>query len=197
MKNFALATAVALMATTAFALPAQSATLLQATGTINGAAYTANLNLDVVNGQAQSGTGTISFLSFVNAPITLITTATNGNITAGGPTYPVGFRANDGTDLYGADQAYPLTEGGLLFAVGTTSPSFGANPLINFYSNGSTLASVFTGKVDGVEHYVEYGSLSVAAVPEPATWGLMLAGFGMIGFAARRGQSVKTKITYA
>ena len=25
-----------------------------------------------------------------------------------------------------------------------------------------------------------------AAVPEPATWGLMLAGFGMVGFAARR-----------
>ncbi len=28
-----------------------------------------------------------------------------------------------------------------------------------------------------------------ATVPEPATWGLMLAGFGMVGFAARRRRS--------
>ncbi|MFA7439748.1 MAG: PEPxxWA-CTERM sorting domain-containing protein [Sphingomonadaceae bacterium] len=29
-------------------------------------------------------------------------------------------------------------------------------------------------------------STDVAVVPEPATWGLMIAGFGMVGFAARR-----------
>ncbi|MCZ2440541.1 MAG: FxDxF family PEP-CTERM protein, partial [Burkholderiales bacterium] len=29
-------------------------------------------------------------------------------------------------------------------------------------------------------------SLSVAAVPEPETWALMLAGLGLLGFAARR-----------
>ena len=29
-------------------------------------------------------------------------------------------------------------------------------------------------------------SLSVAGVPEPATWGLMILGFGAVGFAARR-----------
>jgi len=33
-------------------------------------------------------------------------------------------------------------------------------------------------------------------VPEPATWGMMLAGFGIIGAAARRRQSVKTTIRY-
>lgn len=38
---------------------------------------------------------------------------------------------------------------------------------------------------------------SAGAVPEPATWGMMLAGFGLIGFAARRRQSVKTTVTYA
>ena len=30
----------------------------------------------------------------------------------------------------------------------------------------------------------------VAGVPEPATWGLMIAGFGMVGFAARRRTAV-------
>ena len=29
-------------------------------------------------------------------------------------------------------------------------------------------------------------SLAVAAVPEPATWAMLITGFGMVGFAARR-----------
>jgi hypothetical protein len=37
----------------------------------------------------------------------------------------------------------------------------------------------------------------VAAVPEPATWSLMLAGFGMIGFGLRRRSRVKTTVNYA
>ena len=32
----------------------------------------------------------------------------------------------------------------------------------------------------------EFDNLSVAAVPEPATWAMLLLGFGMIGVAARR-----------
>ena len=35
-------------------------------------------------------------------------------------------------------------------------------------------------------------SLVSAAVPEPATWAMMILGFGLIGFAARRRRSVKT-----
>ena len=38
---------------------------------------------------------------------------------------------------------------------------------------------------------------TVPAVPEPGTWAMMLAGFGMIGFAARRRQSVKTSVRFA
>lgn len=41
------------------------------------------------------------------------------------------------------------------------------------------------------------GSTLAAAVPEPATWAMMLAGFGMIGFAARRRPSVKTTVRFA
>ena len=37
---------------------------------------------------------------------------------------------------------------------------------------------------------------TAAAVPEPATWGLMIVGFGMIG-AASRGRKVKTTVAYA
>ncbi len=38
---------------------------------------------------------------------------------------------------------------------------------------------------------------ATGAVPEPATWAMMLAGFGMIGFAARKRSSVKTAVSYA
>jgi hypothetical protein len=37
--------------------------------------------------------------------------------------------------------------------------------------------------------------IDVAAVPEPATWAMMLAGFGMVGFAMRR--SNKVKVSFA
>jgi hypothetical protein len=30
------------------------------------------------------------------------------------------------------------------------------------------------------------GTLSVAAVPEPETYGMLLAGLGLVGFAARK-----------
>ena len=38
---------------------------------------------------------------------------------------------------------------------------------------------------------------AVAAVPEATTWAMMLAGFGMIGFAVRRRSSVKTTVRFA
>jgi hypothetical protein len=41
-------------------------------------------------------------------------------------------------------------------------------------------------------------SQTVSAVPEPATWGMMIAGFGMIGFGLRRRRStVTTKVSFA
>ena len=33
--------------------------------------------------------------------------------------------------------------------------------------------------------------INVAAVPEPASWAMMIAGFGMVGFAMRRSEKVK------
>lgn len=40
-------------------------------------------------------------------------------------------------------------------------------------------------------------AVTIAAVPETATWAMMLAGFGMIGFAARRRTSVTTAVRFA
>jgi hypothetical protein len=44
---------------------------------------------------------------------------------------------------------------------------------------------------------ITFGSLVPGAVPEPGTWAMMLLGFGMMGFAARRRSSLKATVTYA
>ncbi|VAW05529.1 hypothetical protein MNBD_ALPHA04-1828 [hydrothermal vent metagenome] len=41
------------------------------------------------------------------------------------------------------------------------------------------------------------GTLAFASVPEPATWGMLIFGFGAIGGAMRRRRNVTTKVSYA
>ena len=40
-------------------------------------------------------------------------------------------------------------------------------------------------------------SPSGSAVPEPATWAMMLLGFGVVGFAMRKRSHVRTTVSYA
>ena len=42
-----------------------------------------------------------------------------------------------------------------------------------------------------------YNPTISAAVPEPATWAMMLAGFGLIGSGMRRRNAVMARVTYA
>ncbi|MEO6780192.1 MAG: PEPxxWA-CTERM sorting domain-containing protein [Bradyrhizobium sp.] len=44
-------------------------------------------------------------------------------------------------------------------------------------------------RLTSTQRAFEIDNIAAAAVPEPAIWGLMLAGFGMVGFAARRRNS--------
>ena len=189
------------------AVPASAATyLVNFKGQLAGlGAYDANVTLNVVNGQATAGAGTISIYGQTR-DLGLITTATPGNITAGGPTYPVGFRSNAGDDLFGADTVFPLTSpGGLLFAIGTTTPTFGQNALINFYNDNGTLTSLVYGNVsNNISTFRAYGdtgtlavTATVAAVPEPATWAMMITGFGFMGAGIRSRKRQSVRITYA
>ncbi|HEY1859431.1 MAG TPA: FxDxF family PEP-CTERM protein, partial [Gemmataceae bacterium] len=41
------------------------------------------------------------------------------------------------------------------------------------------------------------GNLSANAVPEPSTWAMMLAGFGLVGFAMRRQRQSHPKVRFA
>jgi len=188
MKLKTLSLAAALLCSMPLAARASIVTF-DYTGDIDSVNFSGSVTLDVTGGQASSGTGTINASGYTNVPIVLITTSTPGNETGGGPTAPVGYRANDGTDLFGADTDYPLSQNGLLFDVGTTTAQFGQFPLINFFSNGNgTFGSLFTGKVGGTEYYAQFGTLTISAVPEPSTWAMMILGFCGIGFLAYRRQ---------
>jgi hypothetical protein len=158
-----------------------STVTLDVSGTIGGGvgSFTADVVLDVVGGQAISGTGSINILGLSSAPLVLITPSTPGNEPSGFG--PVGFRDDGGTDVLGADTAYPLNNG-LLFDVGTTTASWGNFPLFAFGSD----FSLFSGTVAGTYYYFDLGTASVSAVPEPSTWAMMILGFAGIGFMAYR-----------
>jgi hypothetical protein len=68
------------------------------------------------------------------------------------------------------------------FLVGAKSYDFGGPPLFT----GTNAAPTF--KTGTFTLFSEDGrsTLTIAAIPEPASWGLMIAGFGAVGFALRR-----------
>ncbi len=83
--------------------------------------------------------------------------------------------------------------------------SLGTRSLLPTYTSTGTLTGTQTlalGEVFGVivDFNGDYGGDSTgvnfsiatvpATVPEPATWGLMIVGFGMVGFSARRRRNV-------
>jgi hypothetical protein len=141
--------------------------------------FSGEITLNVVGGQAISGSGSINFLGLTDVPLVLITSSTPGN--EGGP---VGFRDNFGTDLIGANTNWPPDSAGLLFDVGATTAEWGKYPLYNLASGAG--ASMFTGTVNGTEYYVATGTTTLTAVPEASTWAMLGLGFAALGFAGYR-----------
>ena len=167
--------------------PTRRSRISAISGNLDGHDYTGTLSLDVNGGQAVSGTGTLSILGLKNAPIVLITASTPG--ASGYPDNLLGYRANDGTDYFDLDQAYPISTNGLLFAVGTTTAQWGLDPQFAIWSEGTGYAAAFTGNVGGTEYYNLQGSAmasATGAVPEPSTWAMFGIGFAGLGLAGWR-----------
>lgn len=72
-----------------------------------------------------------------------------------------------------------------------TSGTF-VGPANYFPSLGTTFSSQFASQPDNSYDALNARTYSInaTAVPEPSTWALMLAGFGMVGFALRRRKAV-------
>ncbi|MEO9468645.1 PEPxxWA-CTERM sorting domain-containing protein [Parasphingorhabdus sp.] len=55
----------------------------------------------------------------------------------------------------------------------------------------------FKNNPHNISHLVFFGTETVPAVPEPATWAFMIFGFGAIGGAMRRNRKANVKVSYA
>jgi hypothetical protein len=60
-----------------------------------------------------------------------------------------------------------------------------SNPIVTFYLTGDDSQAV-SFNMDSATNAFEIDNIAVNAVPEPATWAMMLLGFGAIGIGMRR-----------
>ncbi|WP_317204286.1 FxDxF family PEP-CTERM protein [Janthinobacterium sp.] len=96
-----------------------------------------------------------------------------------------GFYANqgktDGAKITGFNLLNSL--GNVVVAGSGVGGSWNINPFT--IGSGSYTLEVI-GDVTGKIHGSYNGTLNVSAVPEPETYGMLMAGLGLLGFAARR-----------
>jgi hypothetical protein len=156
-------------------------------------AFTATVSLNVVGGQALSGTGTITF-GANNFDLTLITLTTDGgNGNYGGQT---GFRDNHGTDIFGGDTAIPVDGNGLIFAI-SNNPLWGQDALFAAWDKGDgTLAFLISGTLANVfdvwvKTSVGSGDMALTGselsqTPLPAALPLFAGGLGALGLLGWR-----------
>lgn len=104
----------------------------------------------------------------------------NANQTSGGITFSSGSLSGTFTLAPGVDLGYYAVKAGNQFVLYEFTGT-GTGPF-----NWSTAdLKVGNGQQPGLSHIVFFGSVG-NAVPEPATWAMMLLGIGMIGSGARR-----------
>ena len=65
------------------------------------------------------------------------------------------------------------------------------NPLVRFNLSGAHVASVAGLRLSSTSNAFETDNFTINAVPEPATWAMMLVGFGAVGFGMRRRRKFK------
>lgn len=92
----------------------------------------------------------------------------------------------DGTTLLfdGFSFAYDPSAGNLLLDVNVVGSGGGGS----FFEAMNGDATQFSRAHDFGAEFDNWGLVATfnGAIPEPATWGLMIAGFGLVGYAARR-----------
>ena len=65
------------------------------------------------------------------------------------------------------------------------------NPLVTFLLSGADVGAFSSLRLTSGTNAFEIDNVAVnSAVPEPATWAMMLLGFGAVGFSARRRRSL-------
>lgn len=97
-------------------------------------------------------------------------------------------KSNLGSDL-DFSQAFLNGTKGDVSNFGNASQAFVFDAAVLKGTNTLSFSGVLNPKGDRRGNALATGSLTIAAVPEPATWGLFILGFGAIGGAMRRRSS--------
>lgn len=157
--------------------------------------YAASVWLRVSGNQAFNGGGTLVGLGLGGPQhLALITPATPG---ANYPGPSVGFRANDGTDLFGCDTAYPIDGNCLLFAFAPVppGPQWGQDALFAIWwdAGSATYQDFFAGRAQPGQPNMYFQTTAIVAqpdmpAPEPMTLALFGAGLAGLGALRRRKQ---------
>jgi hypothetical protein len=190
-----LVVAAAVIVGAALEVPAANASVVyNFSGDFGPPAFTATATLDVVGGQALSGTGTITFGANTFG-LTLITLTTDGG--HGNYNGQTGFRDNHGTDIFGGDTTIPIDTNGLIFAI-SNNPLWGQDALFGAWDNGGgTFAFLISGALADVfdvwvKQSVGTGDVTLTGsdlsqTPLPAALPLFASGLGALGlFGWRR-----------
>lgn len=64
------------------------------------------------------------------------------------------------------------------------------NPVVRFDVTGNDVSALTALRLSSTSNAFETDNFTINAVPEPATWALMLLGFGAIGFGMRRRREI-------
>lgn len=129
---------------------------------------------------------------------------TGANLSYGSPQTLDQFVTQSGWTSYSWDTISPgLTEFTGVYALTGTSETLGIRNYLNGFSQ--SIGSVLYGSTSSLSFvlptnvtftsasgkFLTSGGSTASAVPEPATWGMMIVGFGLVGSAMRRRQATR------
>jgi hypothetical protein len=125
------------------------------------------------------------------SPFNLVELDTTGNssmfVNLGAGSYTISYyyspRPNVASDSNGIDLMIGSTPLDSITGTGGSTTVWQLRT-VNFTTTGGALTFFAAGISDGYGGYVD--NITIDAVPEPATWGMLITGFGLVGFAARR-----------
>ena len=187
---------LALLSTLAFGSAAQAMTVTELSGSLVSFdvtidAGTLMITINEVWGPGTAGNVRLLFTDFAAGEDWIVKKTVTNNTGSAWSSF--------GHELLLADGSPSNDFDGLSFAQGTAIPreSDSFDDLFVDELGSRDYLNWFTGSIDsGDSGFFTYGVTSggnnpfilsqTANIPEPATWGMMIAGFGMVGFAMRR-----------
>jgi len=184
-----ITTAAAIAAFAVAATPASAAVIYTVIGDTTGGP-TFNRTLAGTPPTALSATGTnVAYNTFLFSP------AVSGSYTFSLTSTTANY------DPFLALYASPFLPSSPLTNVLLANDDFNGSATVSGFTANLLAGTIYTAVITGFDN-ADIGTYTLtianaAAVPEPATWGMMVAGFGMLGFGLRRRAKPSVRVTYA